>query len=80
MKRVKLKKLSNFLIVRIPDEIAQELNLKEDSELDVFVLDGSGIIMQKHKSIEEICRGINSTNLNIAAQWSSSDNQQSKEW
>lgn len=57
MKRVKLKKLSNFLIVRIPDKIAQEIRLSEDSELDMFVLDSNGIIMQKHRSIEEICRG-----------------------
>lgn len=79
MKRVKLKKLSNFLIVRIPDEIAQELRLSEDSELDMFVLDSNGIIMQKHRSIEEICRGINEANLNIAGEWSSY-NTQGKEW
>ncbi|MGX2971403.1 AbrB/MazE/SpoVT family DNA-binding domain-containing protein [Helicobacter sp. T3_23-1059] len=79
MKRVKLKKLSNFLIVRIPDEIAQELRLSEDSELDMFVLDSNGIIMQKHRSIEEICRGINEANLNIAGEWSNY-NTQGKEW
>ena len=74
MKRVKLKKLSNFLIVRIPDKIAQEIRLSEDSELD-----SNGIIMQKHRSIEEICNGINEANLNIAGEWSNY-NTQGKEW
>ena len=79
MKRVRLKKLSNFLIVRIPDKIAQELRLSEYSELDMFVLDSNGIIMQKHRSIEEICNGINEANLNIADEWSNY-NTQGKEW
>lgn len=59
-------KWGNSLAVRIPQNLAKEINLAEGVEIDLGVLDGSLVIKprsRKRYSLDELIKGITPENL-----------------
>ncbi len=74
--RAQLKKWGNSLALRIPAGFLDELNLSENSTLDVRVEDGKLIIapMQKRQwkySLEELLAGVSEENIHPETDWGS---------
>lgn len=74
----KLNKWGNSLAVRIPTKMAQELNLSENSMLNIFTQNNDKIIIQKRLTLEEKCQRITTKNLNVDSKWS--DESVGNEW
>jgi antitoxin MazE len=60
-----IAKWGNSLAVRIPQNVAKEMNLSEGVELDLSVVDGAIIIKpaQKRYTIDDLVEGITADNL-----------------
>lgn len=59
-------KWGNSLAVRIPQNVAKEINLAEDIELDMTVVEGALVIKPKHRkrySLDELIQGITPENI-----------------
>ncbi|WP_341525969.1 AbrB/MazE/SpoVT family DNA-binding domain-containing protein [Nostoc sp. UHCC 0302] len=60
-------KWGNSLAVRIPQNLAKEINLAEGSEVDISVVDGNLVVKprerRKRYSLDELVKGITSENL-----------------
>ncbi|HLO86540.1 MAG TPA: AbrB/MazE/SpoVT family DNA-binding domain-containing protein [Nostocaceae cyanobacterium] len=59
-------KWGNSLAVRIPQNLAKEINLAEGVEIDLGVVDGSLVIKprsRKRYSLDELIKGITPENL-----------------
>ena len=59
-------KWGNSLAVRIPQNLAKEINLAEGVEIDLSVVDGSLVIKprsRKRYSLDELIQGITPENL-----------------
>lgn len=62
-----VKKFGNSLAVQIPNSIAENLNLKDDTKLDIKTYKGK-IILTKKENLSELSeqiKQINENNLNI---------------
>ncbi len=59
-----VKKIGNSLAVCIPNTIAENLNLSDNTKLDVKMQKGK-IILTKKEKLTELCKKINDKNLNI---------------
>ncbi len=75
--RAQLKKWGNSLALRIPAGLLAELNLSENSTVDLRVEDGKIIItaMPKRKwkySLEELLAGVSEENLHQETNWGNS--------
>ena len=60
-----IAKWGNSLAVRIPQNLAKEINLTEGSEVDFSIVDGSLVIKPKKRkrySLEELVNGITPEN------------------
>lgn len=60
-----IAKWGNSLAIRIPQNLAKEINVTEGSEVDFSVVDGSLVIKPKKRkrySLEELVNGITSEN------------------
>ena len=71
MKAAKLSKWGNSLAIRIPTKIAQELDLSENSTLEILAKDDK-IIIQKRLSFEDKCKLITAKNRNVDESWDES--------
>ena len=71
MKAAKLSKWGNSLAIRIPIKIAQELDLSENSTLEILAKDDK-IIIQKRLSFEDKCKLITAKNRNVDESWDES--------
>ncbi|MFZ0942677.1 MAG: AbrB/MazE/SpoVT family DNA-binding domain-containing protein [Syntrophobacteraceae bacterium] len=74
--RAQLKKWGNSLALRVPTGLLAELNLSENSTVDLKVEDGKLIIapMQKKKwqySLEELLAGVSEENIHPETDWGS---------
>ena len=74
--RAQLKKWGNSLALRVPAGLLAELNLSENSTVDLRVEDGKLIIapMQKRKwkySLEELLAGVSEDNIHPETHWGS---------
>jgi antitoxin MazE len=74
--KAKLKKWGNSLALRVPTGLLAELNLSENSAVDLRVEDGKLIIapMQKKKwkySLEELLAGVSAENIHPETDWGS---------
>jgi antitoxin MazE len=74
--RAQLKKWGNSLALRVPTGLLAELNLSENSTVDLRVEDGKLIIapMQKRKwkySIEDLLAGVSEQNIHSETDWGS---------
>jgi antitoxin MazE len=74
--RAQLKKWGNSLALRVPTGLLAELNLSENSTVDLRVEDGKIIItaMQKRKwkySLEELLAGVSEENIHPETDWGS---------
>lgn len=74
--KAQLKKWGNSLALRVPTGLLAELNLSENSTVDLRVEDGKLIIapMQKRKwkySLEELLAGVNEENIHPETHWGS---------
>jgi antitoxin MazE len=74
--RAQLKKWGNSLALRVPTGLLAELNLSENSTVDLRVEDGKLIIapMQKKKwkySLEELLAGVSEENIHPETDWGS---------
>jgi len=74
--RAQLKKWGNSLALRVPTGLLAELNLSENSIVDLWVEDGKLIIspMQKRKwkySLEELLAGVSEENIHPETDWGS---------
>ncbi len=61
-----IAKWGNSLAVRIPQNLAKEVNITEGSKVDFSVVDGSLVIKPKKRkrySLEELVNGITPENL-----------------
>lgn len=59
-------KWGNSLAVRIPQNVAKEINLAEGIELDMTVVEGTLVIKPKHRkrySLDELIQGITPDNI-----------------
>ncbi len=59
-------KWGNSLAVRIPQNVAKEINLAEGIELDMTVVEGTLVIKPKHRkrySLDELIQGITPENI-----------------
>lgn len=74
----KVNKWGNSLAVRIPAKMAQELDLNENSTLNIFTQDNDKIIIQKCLTLEEKCKLITAKNLNVDTKWN--DKSMGNEW
>jgi antitoxin MazE len=75
--KAQLKKWGNSLALRVPTRLLAELNLSENSTVDVKVDDGKLIIapMPKRKwkySLEELLAGVSKDNIHPETDWGSS--------
>ena len=59
-----VKKIGNSLAICIPNTIAKNLNLSDNTKLDVKMQKGK-IILTKKENLSELCEKINEENLNI---------------
>ena len=59
-----VKKIGNSLAICIPNTIAENLNLSDNTKLDVKIQKGT-IILTKKEKLTELCKKINDKNLNI---------------
>jgi len=71
-----LKKWGNSLAIRVPTGLLAELNLSENSTVDLRVEDGKLIIapLQKRKwkySLEELLAGVSEENIHPETDWGS---------
>lgn len=73
----KLNKWGNSLAIRIPSKILSELDLNENSNLNILTQDDK-IIIQKRLSLEDKCNLINDKNRNIDSAWA--DDSVGREW
>ena len=71
MKAAKLSKWGNSLAIRIPIKIAQELDLSENSTLEILAKDDK-IIIQKRLSLAQKCQLITAKNRNVDESWDES--------
>ncbi len=62
--QTELKKSKNYFTVKIPNSIAENLNLRENSKFDIRMRNGK-IILTKKETLAELCEKINENNLNI---------------
>lgn len=74
--KAQLKKWGNSLALRVPTGLLAELNLSENSAVDLRVEDGKLIIapMQKKKwkySLEELLAGVSTENIHSETDWGS---------
>jgi antitoxin MazE len=74
--RAQLKKWGNSLALRVPTGLLAELNLSENSTVDLKVEDGKLIVapMQKKKwkySLEELLAGVSEENIHPETDWGS---------
>ncbi len=74
--RAQLKKWGNSLALRVPTGLLAELNLSENSIVDLRVEDGKLTIapMQKKKwkySLEELLAGVSEENIHPETDWGS---------
>lgn len=59
-------KWGNSLAVRIPQNVAKEINLAEGIEIDISVAEGTLVIKPKHRkrySLDELIQGITPENI-----------------
>jgi antitoxin MazE len=63
-----LKKWGNSLALRLPKRIAEELNLKEGSKVDIKIEGGKIVIVPK-KELKELLESIKSDNLHKETDW-----------
>ncbi|SPF33063.1 antitoxin of the ChpA-ChpR toxin-antitoxin system [Syntrophobacter sp. SbD1] len=71
-----MKKWGNSLAIRVPTGLLAELNLSENSTVDLRVEDGKLIIapLQKRKwkySLEELLAGVSEENIHPETDWGS---------
>lgn len=59
-----VKKFGNSLAICIPNSIAENLNLSNNTKLDIKMQKGK-IILTKKEKLTELCKKINDKNLNI---------------
>jgi len=74
--KAQLKKWGNSLALRVPTGLLTELNLSENSIVDLRIENGRLIIapMQKRKwkySLEDLLAGINEENIHPETDWGS---------
>jgi len=67
MKQV-IKRWGNSLGFRIPKSVAQELNLREGSTVEIKIEDGKLVIVPQ-RSLEELLERIKSENLHKETEW-----------
>jgi len=63
-----LKKWGNSLALRLPKRIAEELNLKEGSKVDIKIEGGKIVIVPK-KELKELLESIKPDNLHKETDW-----------
>jgi antitoxin MazE len=63
-----LKKWGNSLALRLPKRIAEELNLKEGSKVDIKIEGGKIVIVPK-KELKELLEAIRPDNLHQETDW-----------
>ena len=64
--RSKIQKWGNSLALRIPKGYAQDANLENNSEVDIYLEDNQIVInpvVRKNKSLEDLLAGINENNI-----------------
>jgi antitoxin MazE len=74
--RAQLKKWGNSLVLRVPTGLLAELNLSENSTVDLRVEAGKFIVapIQKKKwkySLEELLAGVSEENIHFETDWGS---------
>ena len=62
--QTELKKSKNYFMVRIPNSIAENWNLNNNTKIDIKMQKGK-IILTKKENLAELCEKINEDNLNI---------------
>jgi len=59
----KIKKWGNSLGIRIPKDIANSINLTDDSEIEISIENGKIIITPKNNLLNDLVSKINNNNL-----------------
>ena len=62
--QTELKKSKNYFMVKIPNTIAENCNLSDNTKIDIKMQKGK-IILSKKENLAELCENINEENLNI---------------
>lgn len=75
--QIKLSKWGNSLALRIPINILNELNITQDTKLELCSTNNK-LIIKKCQNLDDLCSKITHSNLNRDAEWISEA--MGKEW
>jgi antitoxin MazE len=70
--RVRVSRWGNSLALRIPKSVAAEVNLAEDSHVDLRVIDGQLVAIPEPEpayTLESLLAGITDANLHADVDW-----------
>lgn len=65
---LKLSRWGNSLALRIPVEILNDLNINQDTKLEVCSTKDK-LVLKKCQSLDDLCHQITHSNLNIDNEW-----------
>jgi len=74
--RAKIQKWGNSLALRIPKGYAQDANLENNSEVDIYLEDNQIVIKpvsRENKSLEELLAGVNEKNIHSEVETGSAE-------
>lgn len=73
-----LKTWGNSLGLRVPKNVLEEVNLKENSEVTLEVVNGA-IVIKPKQGLEQLLAQINPENMHKEEEWLNEDNPQGNE-
>ncbi|ECP4380020.1 AbrB/MazE/SpoVT family DNA-binding domain-containing protein [Campylobacter upsaliensis] len=68
MTYLKLSKWGNSLALRIPVDMLNDLNISQDTKLELYSTKDK-LILKKCETLDDLCCQITNTNLNIDNEW-----------